>query len=317
MFASIFEVLIIKPIFNLLVVIYALIPGHNFGLALIVFTIVVRMLMWPLVKKQLHHTKAMRDLQPEIKKIKSAAKGDRQKESVMLMELYKEREISPFGSIGILVVQFIILIGLYQGLRRVVLHPHEIIDLAYPIVQKLPWIQTLAADISKFDATLLSVVDLTKAAHVNGVWYIPALIIVLASAVTQYFSSKQLMPQAEDSRSLRQILKDAGKGRQAEQSEVSSAVGQSTKYLVPVMILLFTIGIASALSLYWFVSGLMAYIQQSIILGKDEEEMEIIADTSDSGAAAKEAGAVEAEVVAVKEKPKPKKQTAKNKRRKR
>ena len=100
-----FTALIVKPIFNLLVLIYALIPGHNFGLAIILFTILVRILMWPLIKKQLHQAKAMRELQPELKRIKLAAKGDRQKESMMMMELYKEREINPFSSIGLLIVQ--------------------------------------------------------------------------------------------------------------------------------------------------------------------------------------------------------------------
>src|SRR5882762_8147392 len=98
-----FTTLIVQPIFNLLVLIYAILPGHNFGLAIIIFTVIVRLLLWPLVKKQLHQAKAMRELQPEIKRIKQATKGDRQKESAMLMELYKEREISPFGSIGIVI----------------------------------------------------------------------------------------------------------------------------------------------------------------------------------------------------------------------
>ena len=68
-----FQTIIVQPIFNLLVLIYALIPGHNFGLAIIIFTILMRLLMWPLVKKQLHHANAMRRLQPELKKIKAAA----------------------------------------------------------------------------------------------------------------------------------------------------------------------------------------------------------------------------------------------------
>jgi YidC/Oxa1 family membrane protein insertase len=79
MFANIFTTIIIQPIFNLLVLIYALIPGHNFGLAIVIFTILVRLAMWPLVKKQLNHAKAMRELTPELKKIKAAAKGNRQK----------------------------------------------------------------------------------------------------------------------------------------------------------------------------------------------------------------------------------------------
>src|ERR1700690_4423004 len=96
-----FTTFIEQPIFNLLVLIYALVPGHNFGLAIIIFTIIMRLLMWPLVKKQIRQAKSMRELQPEIKKIKLAAKGDKQKESAMTMELYKERGVNPFASLGI------------------------------------------------------------------------------------------------------------------------------------------------------------------------------------------------------------------------
>src|SRR3954466_6466252 len=115
MFANVFTTFIVQPIFNLLVLIYALIPGHNFGMAIIVFTVIVRLLMWPLVKKQLHQTKVMRKLQPEMKRIKKNAKGDRQKESQMLMELYKERGVNPFSAFPTLIVQFVVLIGLYSG----------------------------------------------------------------------------------------------------------------------------------------------------------------------------------------------------------
>ena len=65
-----FTTLIVQPIFNLLVLIYALLPGHNCGMAIIIFTIVVRLLMWPLVKKQLHQAKAMRELQPELRRLR-------------------------------------------------------------------------------------------------------------------------------------------------------------------------------------------------------------------------------------------------------
>src|SRR3546814_9595492 len=93
-----FDTLIVQPIFNVLVVIYALIPGHNFGLAIIIFTIFARLAMWPLVKKQLHQSKAMRALQPELTKIKKAAKGNKKQESMMMMELYRERGINPLRS---------------------------------------------------------------------------------------------------------------------------------------------------------------------------------------------------------------------------
>ena len=304
-----FTTLIVQPIFNLLVLIYALLPGHNFGLSLIIFTIVVRLLLWPLVKKQLHQASAMRKLQPELKRIKAATKGNRAKESAMLMELYKERGINPIGTLPILVVQLIILIGLYSGLRRVISDPHALVSFAYPALQHLPWIQQLSHNIHMFDNTLFGVVNLSRAAI--GPLYVPAMLIVIGSAVAQFYQSKQLMPTTADQRSLRDILKQAGNGKQADQSEVNAAVGRSTRYLLPVFIFLFTVKLASALSLYWLVGGVVAYIQQSIVLKRDETEMESIADAPMK----KDLKAIpEAEIVAtapITEPKKPKKPTAK------
>ena len=130
-----FTTLIVQPIFNLLVLIYALIPGHNFGISIIIFTIIIRLLLWPLVKKQLHQAKVMRQVQPQLKKIKADAKGDRQKESQMMMELYKEKGINPLGSIGILLVQLPIFLALYSGIRRIIDNPHQIITFAYAPLQ--------------------------------------------------------------------------------------------------------------------------------------------------------------------------------------
>ena len=89
-----FTTLIVKPIFNLLVLVYAILPGHNFGLALIIFTIIVRLLLWPLVKRQLHQAKLMRKIQPELKRVARETKGDRQKQAQMQMELYWARRYS-------------------------------------------------------------------------------------------------------------------------------------------------------------------------------------------------------------------------------
>jgi YidC/Oxa1 family membrane protein insertase len=273
-----FTTLIVQPLFNLLVLIYALIPGHNFGLSLIIFTVIIRLLLWPIVKKQLHHARAMRALQPEIKKIKQATKGNRQKESQMLMELYKERGINPFATFPTLIVQLIILIGLYSGLRKIIADPHAIVTFAYPALQNLSWMKELANNINLFDETLFGIVDLSRAAISNSGIYIPALIIVAGSAIAQYFQSKQLLPVEKEQRSLRTILKEAGSGKQADQGEVTAAVGKSTLYILPVMVFIFTVNLASALSLYWLTSAIVAFIQQSIVLNKDEEEMEAIAD---------------------------------------
>jgi YidC/Oxa1 family membrane protein insertase len=254
----------------------------------------------------------MRALQPEIKKIKKATKGDRPKESQMLMELYKERGINPFATFPILIVQLVVLIGLYSGLQKLLHNNHTLVTFAYPALQHLGWMQTLAHDIRHFDNTLFGVVDLSRAAlNKGGGIYWPAMLIVAGSAVAQYFQSKQLLPADKDQRSLRAILRQAGEGQQADQSEVNAAVGRSTIYFIPVMIFIFTVGLPSALSLYWLVGGVVAFIQQSIVLGRDETEMEAIADKP----ASKDVSAIpEAEVVARPAK-KPKKSSKKKRKR--
>jgi YidC/Oxa1 family membrane protein insertase len=308
-----FDTLIVQPIFNLLVFIYALLPGHNFGLAIIIFTVIVRLLMWPLIKKQLHQVKVMRQVQPELKRIKKAAGGDRRKESLMMMELYKERGINPFGTIGVLLLQIPILIGLYLGLQKVLKDPAQLETFAYPFLQSFPWIEHIAQNIQQFDATLFGIVDLTRSAlGPNGVYW-PAMLIVIGSAVSQYYQSKQLAPSAKDARSLRSILRDAKAGKQADQSEVNAAMGRNMRFLLPAMIFIFTVNIPSALALYWLVSGVAALVQQTIVLREDSTEMEAEASTKTKDGKA----VIEGEVVAKKKPTQPaKKKPAAKKRRK-
>lgn len=280
-----FTTLIVQPIFNLLVVIYALLPGHDFGVTIILFTILVRILMWPLIKKQLHHAKAMRELQPELRRIKKETKGDRQKESLMVMELYKEKQINPFASLGLLIVQIPILIALYSGLNKVINDPQSITTFTYSFVQHLPWVEHLSQNIGDFNTTFLGIVDLKRAALKDGVLYWPALLIVAASAVAQYYQSKQLLPNDKEAKGLRQILKDAGNGQQADNSDVNAAVGRNMRFFVPVMVFIFTISLPSALSLYWLTTGLVAILQQARVLNKDKVEMEKIAEDKTTGKA--------------------------------
>ncbi len=308
-----FTTLIVQPIFNLLVFIYAIIPGHNFGLALILFTIIVRLALYPLLKKQLHQVKQMRKIQPELKKIKKAAAGDKRKEQLMTMELYKERGVNPLGSIGITLIQLPILIGLYIGLQKVVKDHGAIVSFAYPFLQDFGWLKELAHNIHLFDATLLGGVNLTKPALGNGGIYWPAMIIVIGSAAAQFYQSRQLSPAPKDARGLRAILKDAKEGKQADQADVNAAMTRNMTFLMPLLVLTFTIHLASALSLYWLVGSLVAVFQQHVLLREDAAELESAAESS---AATREKNAIEAEIV---DKPKAsanKKKAARKKRRK-
>jgi len=271
-----FTSLIVQPIFNVLVTIYALIPGHNFGVAIILFTIVARLALYPLLKKQLKNTKAMRELQPELKKIKKSSKGNKQQESMMMMELYKEKQIKPLSQIGLMIVQLIVFLALFAGLNRVVRNPQELITFAYEPVQSISFMQEVSADISKFDNTLVGQVDLSRSAYDSETGlYAPAFLMVLGSAIIAFFQIKQTMPNDKDGRKLRDILKDANKGgKEADSGEVNAAMGRNMAYFMPGMIFVLTIGFPAALALYWFVGGLIAYTQQTKLLKSDEFAME-------------------------------------------
>src|SRR6056297_309292 len=225
------ETLFIQPVLNILGVLYAIIPGQNFGVVIIVFTILTRWVMFPLLRKQLKHTRAMREMAPEIKKIKKKAKGNRQQESMMMMELYKEKELKPMAFFGMMVLQIVIFLTLFAALNRVVNDPRNIYELAYGPISDLSAIQELKQSPGVFDNTLFGTVDLTRAASSQTTgFYLPAFLLVLGSAVTQFFQIRQTMPRDKDARKLRDILNDAKTGKEPDNSEVNAAMGRNMGY---------------------------------------------------------------------------------------
>jgi YidC/Oxa1 family membrane protein insertase len=312
---AMFDTLIGKPLFNLLTFIYGVLPGHNFGLAIVLFTVVIRLLLWPLLKKQLHNAAAMRRMQPELKRIKKEAKGDRVKESELTMQLYKETGINPLGSIGTALLQLPILLALFHGITKIVGDKSAVVTNSYGFIQNLPWMKELASNIDKFDMTLLGFVDLARKPMEGSLlqpfsahYYWPGVVIVILSAVVQYYASKMLMVTDTQARSLRKILKDASSGVEADQAEVNAATMRGMRYLIPAMILLTSIHFSVALGLYWLVSGFIQYVQQRHILSQDATELGVSTATV-------EGRRVEAEVIPPK-KAKAQKHTASTKRRK-
>ena len=295
-----FTTFIIQPIFNLLVLIYALIPGHNFGLSLIIFTVVIRVFLWPLVRKQLRHTKLTQQLQPELKRIKRESKGDKQKESLLMMELYKERGINPLGSLPVTIVQMVVLIGLYLGLTKLLKDTHQISEFAYSFLQQLDAIKQVAAKPEIFDNTLFGLMDLGKPALSSSGVYLPAMLLVIGSALVQFLSTRQIMSVNKDARTLGQILKAASEGEEVDAVEKNAAIGRSMQFFIPLMVFVFTVHLAAALSLYWFVGGLIALYQQGRVLKEDELDMQKVATTPNRKKDL--ASIVEAEVISPKNK---------------
>jgi YidC/Oxa1 family membrane protein insertase len=239
-----FNTLLVHPLFNLLALIYAAIPGHDFGIAIIILTIIVRLILWPIVTRQLHSQRALQELQPELARIRAEAKGDRALEGRLTMELYKEKEINPFGSLLPLIIQIPVFIALYAVLRDVV-KPHEFADVSYPFIKHLGSIQAIINSHTTFDPKLFNVIDLSKASPV----------MALLAALAQFIQTKQLAPK--------QNTNDA-------QAQATAAM----TYIFPFLTLLLGLSWPSALTLYWTTSSAVAVLQQSIVLRRDVAELE-------------------------------------------
>jgi YidC/Oxa1 family membrane protein insertase len=301
-----FDLILVQPIFNVLVVIYGLVPGQDFGVALIIFTILVRLLMWPLVKKQLHQTKVMRKLQPELAKIKARAKGNRQLEATMAMELYKEKGVSPFSSIGTLLLQLPIFIALFAVVNLITTDHSNIAKYTYDFFENIPGVQS--AITGHLNDTLFGIVDLTQRAFEGNTTHWALVIMAIAAAILQFFQSKMLLPQPKEKKKLRDMLKEQADGKPVDQSEISAQMTSKMIWLFPLLTFWVSTYLSGALVLYLLTTNAVAIIQQYFVLHKDEEELQKLSDNTKT----RVQKAVEAEVVA-----KPKKGTGGSKKKRR
>jgi len=281
---DIFQVFVAQPIFNLLIGIYSLIPGGDFGVALVIFTILVRFAMWPLVKKQLHQVKAMRKLQPELVQIKKNTKGDRRLESMQMMELYKKHGVSPFSSIGVLLIQLPIFIALFQVIQIFTSQRDKIDGITYGFLKGIGPIKDLIASPDHFNQTMLGFLDLTKQAVTSNPFAINIVLFILAigAAVTQYIMSKQTTPQQQTNKSFKDVMKETADGKKTDQSEMNAIVMSKMMKFLPFMMFFIMISLPGALVLYYTVSNLVAVVQQKRILTEDTTEMVEIADNAPS-----------------------------------
>ena len=118
MISTIFNASIYDPLYNGLVYLVGIIPTHDVGIAVVLLTIVVRIIVYPLSRRAVQAQLDMKKVAPEITKIRDAHKGDKQGESKAIFALYKERNIHPFASFLLILVQFPVLIGLYWVFSR-------------------------------------------------------------------------------------------------------------------------------------------------------------------------------------------------------
>lgn len=273
---SFFDEFIVRPILNLLMAIYSLIP--DFGISIIIFTILVRLLLWPLIKKQLHQAKAMRKMQPELAKIKKQYAKNPQMRNLAMMELYKKHNISAFGSIGVLIIQLPILIAMYRVVQIFVSSRTDLGKYVYDFVKNLPVANNLVNNPDQFNQNFLGIIDLTQHAVSKDGVIIGLLVLAGVAAYLQYLTSKQLSPQSDSKRKLRDILAEAGGGKEADQSEVNAIMTRKMMKFMPIMMFMVTIYLPAALALYLATASAVGYLQNHIILKQDSLEMEEVAN---------------------------------------
>lgn len=283
-----FDTIIVTPIVNILFIIHNFIG--DFGLAIIIFTVIVKILTWPLMKKQLKNAKLMKQLQPELAEIKKNCKGNRQLESLQMLDLYKRYNVRPFRSILTTLIQIPIFIALFTAVGVMTTpKPNDNVEKrAYPFLSEhLPGIKTIIekqqvflADSSKgydFHPRLFGVVNLDARPGLKDANTIILLIFCFASAYMQYLIVKQTSASSKK-RSFRQIMKDASAGKEPSPAEINGIAMRQMSYMMPIMMFLFMASLPGAIVFYYTLHNVTHLIQQKIIFDQSGSEMEISAD---------------------------------------
>ncbi|MBR0480287.1 YidC/Oxa1 family membrane protein insertase [Candidatus Saccharibacteria bacterium] len=297
------DTVIVRPIVNILFLIYNLVG--DFGLAIILFTIIVKFCMWPLVKRQLHQTKLMRKIQPELAEIRKRCNGNKQMESIQMLDLYKRNNIKPFRSVLTLFIQLPIFLSLFMAISAMV-NPRpnagtcgytNISNCVYEPIKNLDRIHDLSVKQDEYlakktggeEATydfhpqLFGQVNLdtTASAVFAGTLNISTICVFLfavGAAVMQYFMAKQTSPNSGKKKSFRQLMKEAESGKEPDQAELNAIASQQMTFMMPVMMFLIMFNLPGALVFYYLITNLITYFQQKIVLSKVDDELDDTAD---------------------------------------
>ncbi len=274
---NLFELFITQPILNLLLVIYNFIG--DFGFTIIIFTLIVRFLMWPLTKSQLHQSKIMRKLQPELQKIRKNSKGNKQAETLQMMELYRKHNFKPFRSMLTLFIQLPILLTFFSVMRIVVNTPDQISKWVYQPVAQMSRVSDVISS-KKLEPKFLGVIDLTDTAvPLNDLSSGFMMVILVGLTLSQWYMVRQTQPK-NGNRRVRDIFKEAAEGKEPNQAELNAAVNSNMNLILPVILFFLMMGLYGALIFYYLISNIIQIIQQKYIFSIDSKEMEEIAQES-------------------------------------
>lgn len=224
---NIIRLILYQPLYNLLVFLIWLIPGHSLGWAIILLTFLVRLALYPSFKKTIEHQKKISGLKPHLDQIKQDHQGDKKLQAEKTMELYRQHGVSPFSACLPQLIQLPILIVLY-----------------YVLIAGVKEIQPalLYSFTPRFDALNHFFFGLDLTVH-------DRIFLPILTGLLQYFQSRQIF----------QLQKPAALG---EKSDFQAMFSKQMMYFFPLMTVFIAASLPAALPLYWAATTGFSIIQQ-------------------------------------------------------
>lgn len=236
---TLWNIVIYQPIYNALIFIAQHITGENVGLAVIVLTIIIRLVLFPLSKKSIVGQYKMRALEPKLQAIKNSGLS-KEAEAQATFALYKEEKINPFSGCLYIVIQLPILLALSLVFTHGVIQPsHLYASLSTANLQN----------------TFLGFIDLTK----------PFFWLALLAGITQAVQAFLVPQPTPPGRS----------GDNNMQNQLAKSLAVQTKYVLPVLIVVIASRLASAVSLYWAVANIFSVLQELYLRSTVRSKLEV------------------------------------------
>lgn len=235
MIGNLFQTILTQPLFNISVFFYNSIALGDFGLAIIILTVLIRIILWPLSRKSIKAQKDLQEIQPKIKEIQNKNKDNKEEQTKALLELYKTHKVNPFGGCLPILIQLPILIGLYSVFLNG-LKPEYLTNL-YSIVSNPGVINPL----------FIGLIDIS----------IRSIPLAVLAGILQFFQAKMILPR----------MKSSKKG-----GDMAQMISKQTLYFLPVITVIISFNLPAGLPLYWATTTLFTIFQQFFIMRTKHEK---------------------------------------------
>ncbi len=247
---ALFHTIFFQPIFNILIWLYGILPYKDIGISIILLTLIVKAITYPLALLQIKQQREMQELQPKIEEIRKRLKDDQDAQAKELMELYKKEKVNPAAGCWPLLVQIPIFIALYQALN-VGLKAGGYGDL-YAFVPTPTSIQTI----------FIGLFDLTK----------PNYVLAVLAGLVQFFQTKHILkPPAA---TITQPPADVSNASGAKDESMAAMMNKQMMYVMPLMTVFIGISLPGGLTLYWLVMSALTLAQQVYVVRRMPPKIE-------------------------------------------